>query len=245
MAILNLKKTNPDQSPANTLEEEKPLVEATPYQKKIIALKKKIIFSLSIFATIVVIIFSFNLYDTKHQSGHVEELSSIKNAINDLQLKIAGSEEKSNETKKYNTLWVAANDKKKDFNGIKIADINSNFDSLAKKYSISEPTITISVPETLSDGIYQLQNLEVNLINCNISFKSLTDRLALDFINDFTDDLPGYIIINDLSIKKDKKEGYTEQELIDISNGKFPSLVSNRISFSWYFFRRKPKLITK
>jgi len=244
MAMINLKKANPDISAKNALEETKPL-EATPYQKKIAALKKKIIFGLSLFVMIVIIIFSFNFYDTKLQSNHIKELSAIENRASDLQMKISGSEEKSNETKKYKKLWVAASSKKKDFNGIKIADINSNFDSLAKKYNISEPVITISVPEVLSGGIYQLKNLEVNLVNCSITFNSLTDRLALDFINNFIDNLPGYIIINDLSIKKGKKESYTEEELIDISNGKFPSLISTRISFSWHFLKRKPKLITQ
>ncbi len=217
----------------------------SPYQKKINHLKKQIVFGLSVFAVIVVIITSFNFYDTLSQENHAEEISIIETEISDLKMKISGSEEKINDTKKYKQLWISANDKKKDFNGIKIADINNNFNSLAQQYKISEPTITISVPEVLTNGIYQLQTLDANLINCNISFNALTDRLALDFINDFIDDLPGYVIINDLTIKKNKKEGYNDQELTDISNGKFPGLVSTKISFSWYFLKRKPKPISQ
>lgn len=241
MAIMNLTKSK--KNPPTNSAEIKPEVKkpASPYDKKIASLKKKIIISLSLFATIIIIIISLNFYDKKSLESYSGKFSALETEITELETKITSSEERVNETIKYKKLWVSANSKKKDFNGIKISEINEKFNSLAEQYNITNPTITVSLPEILNTGVYQLQILDVNLINCNISFNALTDKFALDFINGFIADLPGYVIINDISIKKDKKEGYSDQELSQISNGKFPNLISAKVSFSWYFLKHKPK----
>ncbi len=216
--------------------------ETDPYRKKIANFKKRIIFHLSAFLTIIIIIIAFSFYDTIYQKNNAEQIVNMKTQISDLKIKSADIEIKINNAKKFKQLWIAASSKKKDFSGIKIADVNNNFNSLAKKYDITKPSITISAPKILKNGIYKLQTLDVNLVNFNISFDSLTDESALNFINNFTDSLPGYTIISNLAIKKSRKAGYSKKELVEISNGKFPNLISSKVSFSWYFLKRKPKL---
>jgi hypothetical protein len=244
MAIMNLNKSKKD--PASNSVPTKPEVKkpASPYDKKVTNLKKKIIVSLSLFAIILVVIISLNFYDKKSLENYSAKFSTLETEIGELETKITSSEERVSQTNKYKKLWISANSKKKNFNGIKISEINDKFTSLAEQYNITNPTITISLPEILNTGIYQLQILDVNLINCNIGFNALTDKFALDFINGFIADLPGYVVINDLLIKKDKKEGYSDQELNQISNGKFPNLISAKVSFSWYFFKHKPEPVT-
>ncbi len=239
---LQMKKNKPkNQDTENKIPQKAP--ESDPYRKKIINLKKRIIFGLSTLFITLIVIFAFNFYDKKANENNAEQISTIEAQINDLRTKSAGTEAKINDAKKFKRLWTNASDKKKNFNGIKVADITDDFNSMAEKEDISKPLITLSVPEVLKNTTYQLETIDVNLINCTMNFEALTDRAALDFINNFISKLPGYVVINELSIKKTKKEGYSDQDLIDISNGKFPSLISSKVSFSWYFLKRKPKQI--
>jgi hypothetical protein len=216
-------------------------LETDPYRKKIIHFKKRIVFGLSALALILVVLFGFNFYDKASQENNVEQITLIEAQLNDLRTKSAGTEAKINDAKKFKQLWILADNKRKNFNGIKISDVNNDFTSLAEKNNITKSSITLSVPDILKDGVYQLQTLDVNLVNCNIAFDALTDRAAIDFIESFINSLPGYVIINELSIKNNKKEGYSTQDLADISSGKFPNLVSGKVNFSWYFLKRKPK----
>jgi hypothetical protein len=215
--------------------------ENDPYRKKIINFKKRIIFGLSELALILVVLFGFNFYDKASQENNIEQVTLIEGQLNDLRTKSTGIEAKINDARKFKQIWILADNKRKNFNGIKISDVNSDFTSLAEKNNITKSSITLSAPDILKEGVYQLQTLDVNLVNCNIAFDALTDRAAIDFIESFVGSLPGYVIINDLSIRKTRKEGYSTQDLADISSGKFPNLVSGKVSFSWYFLKRKPK----
>lgn len=229
-------------SPENKIDPKVPTT-IDPYRQKILNFKKRIIFGVSTFGVLLVFIFSFNFYDRKTQDGDSEQIASMETQINDLRNRASGTEAKINDAKKFKRLWTNASDRKKNFNGIKVVEVTNDFNSLAEKNDISKPSITLSVPEVLKNGVYQLETLDVNLINCTITFEALTDRSALDFIDSFVNSLPGYVVMSDLSIKKSKKESYNEQELVDISNGKFPNLISGKATFSWHFLKRKPKQI--
>ncbi|EFK95015.1 hypothetical protein LDC_2973 [sediment metagenome] len=228
-----------NQVPDNKAEPKTTVID--PYNKKIINFKKRIIFALTAFAIILAVMLAFNFYGNASKENDAEQIAIIEGQISDLRNKSAGTEAKINDAKKFKLLWMNANKQKKNFDGIKVADITNDFNSLAEKNNITKHSITLSVPDVLKEGVYKLQTLDVNLINCSMSFDALTDREALDFIESFISGLPGYVVINDLSIKKTRKEGYSSQDLVDISSGKFPNLISGKVNFSWYFLKRKPK----
>jgi hypothetical protein len=63
--------------------------------------------------------------------------------------------------------------------------------------------------------------------------------MALAFINEFIDNLPGYAIIDDLSIKKAQDAGYSNDDLISISTGKMVGSINVRLEISWYMLKKK------
>ena len=70
----------------------------------------------------------------------------------------------------------------------------------------------------------------------SITFEALTDKLAVDFLRDFINLLPGYVIVNNLELRRGA-ESYGDDALVKISNGEFLNLVSGKIDFSWYYIR--------
>ena len=215
-------------------------LKTSAYNKKILSLRRKITVNAAVSAFIIILIIAAVFVNSIITKGNDEDIEIVNTKINELKTKSANIETRIIEVKTYRQVWANANTKTKNFDGVKIADVNSSFNLLAEKYGIGKPTINISVPEILKGGIYDRQVLDVNLINCTINFDSTTDKVAIDFIDNFLSSLPGYTTINDLSITKGKKDGYGDIDLLDISTGKIAGLTSVKTSFSWYFLKRKP-----
>jgi len=209
-------------------------------QKKTKYLKHKILriscigSSLLILLTIMIVYYQYLTKDCN------EEIVLLNYKIDELRKRSNNLEARANDIKKYQQAWVRGDAKKKNFDGISIANINNIFHNLSEKYQLSESSINISVPEIVKGGIYNSQNFDVYLIKCAMDFNALTDKVAIDFINSFLDYSPtGQIIINDLSIKKTKKDGYSYSDLVNISTGQFKGLTAAKVSFSWYFLKYK------
>lgn len=209
------------------------------YQKKVSSLKHKIILSFTISGVLMLILLVFNIYNNASTERDQEKINSLNSQIADLKNKSADIETRIKDATQYKKLWDKADAKKKDFTGIKVNDVTDTFSKLSEEYSIMSPTIKLSLPEVLKNGIYNRQVLEVNLINCVISFTAVSDSIAMSFINSFLNTLPGYVIINDFSITKTKKGSYSESELVNISTGKSTGAISGKVNFSWYFLKTK------
>ncbi|MES2677038.1 MAG: hypothetical protein V4612_01815 [Pseudomonadota bacterium] len=209
------------------------------YDKKISHLKHKIIFNICICGALLVIIMSIIFYSQYLVTGNNEDVRNLNAQIEALRNKSANIEARVNDAKKYKQIWIESAEKKKNFDGIKISDLNDSFKNLAEKNNLSGAVINISVPEVLKEGVYNRQALDVYLVNFVLTFDALTDKIAVDFISSFLNSLPGYVVINDLSIKKNKKEGYSDEDLINISSGKINGLIAVKVNFSWYFLKRK------
>ncbi len=213
-------------------------VKSRAYQKKIIGLKSKIVFGFSIAGFLLVALLSIWFYSRNLSQKNINELNSVDKRIEDLKNESNNIEAKIKDAKKYKQVWAEVDSKKKEFDGIKISDLNEKLKNLADQYEVSA-AINISIPEILTGGAYDRQSLEVHLVNCTITLTALTDKAALDFLQSFLDTLPGYKIVSDLSIKKTKKDGYGISDLIEVSNGKSKGLVSGKVSLSWYFLKHK------
>lgn len=216
-----------------------PTTKNSAYVKKVSSLKHKIIFHICCFSALVIAIVMIIFYGQYAMQNSDEDIRNLNVQIADLTNKSNNIEAKISDARKYKQIWMNASQNNKDFNGIKISDISDKFKIIADQYNLSKPSISISAPETLKDGIYNRQVLDVNLVNCVANFEALTDKIAIDFINNFTSTLPGYVIISDVQIKKIKKEGYSDEDLMDISTGKISGLTSAKVDFSWYFLKLK------
>lgn len=209
------------------------------YDKKASHLKHKIILCLCFSGAFLVVIIAIIFHSQRMVTMNEKDVSLLNAQIGDLKNKSANVEARVGDAKKYKQIWIKADEKKKNFKEIKISDINVGFKALSDQFNLSKSSINISVPEILKDGVYSRPTLDVHLVNCVVNFDALTDKIAVDFINTFVESLPGYVIINDFSIKKNKKGGYSDADLINISSGNFGGLISAKVSFSWYFLKHK------
>jgi competence protein ComGC len=209
------------------------------YKQQNYHLKRNII--LVFFISILIFIFVLGLleYNRRVHINNSLDIVSIENQISDLEKKSADIEAMVRDAKRFKVLWDKTNEKKKNFTEKKISSISEDFTSLAKEYNISKSSINISVPQILSTGVWKTQNLDVVLINFNISFDAMTDKLAIDFIRKFINGLSGYIIVDNFEIKKNLQGEYSNDMLVKISNGEFYGLVSSKINFYWYYPKQK------
>lgn len=211
------------------------------YKSKVKLFKKRIIFNLSAFTFFAIFISATYFFGQNAISENESDIRNLNARIADLTNKSGDIESRINEVKKYNKIWTSADEKRKNPGKIKISDINDRFNLVAAKYNLSLPKITIAAPEALKGSAYDNESFEVQLVNCTIEFKSLTDRVAINFVNDFLGGIPGYVVISSLEIKKNKKEAISDADLAEIKAGTNLGLVSSRAAFSWYFLKDKPQ----
>lgn len=208
-------------------------------QKRISNIKRKIIFGLlvSIGLTVIISIIWFYYSDLKKTSDM--QLNQIVNYIANLKNKTSDIELKVNDAKKYKQIWRNTKESQRKFEGANINQINEDFTQLSEKYNIINPTIKISVPEVLKGGIFDRSTIDASLSTISISYDALTDVKAIAFIREFIDDLPGYVVISEFSVKKNLESGFSNTDLVNISLGKFISGVSTKVELSWYILKKK------
>lgn len=207
---------------------------------KILELRKKIIKNATVAAIAFLLFCGSVFYKSYINSKLQKESETILNETSAIQSQSQEIQSKTIEIKKYLAIWNNLDERKKSPSAIKMDDVNNSLSSNAVKYNISSPIIKVSVPESLPDSSFNLTTLTPSFATIDLTFKALDDVKALLFINDFTESLPGYVVINDAEVKKDKN--YTDEDLIAISSGKGSGIIEGKVSFSWYTFRdKKPK----
>ncbi len=204
---------------------------------KIIELRKKIIFNITISGAAVVVFCGCLFYNSVKTTQLKKVAETLTLETSQLQLQAEELQSKTLDIKKYLAIWGNLDEKKKSTSGIKMDEINSSLSSNAIKNNISSPVIKVTVPETLSGGVFDSSTITTSYATVDLDFKALDDRRALSFINDFTNSLPGYVVIKNFEIKKDKN--YSDEELVAISTGKGSGIVDGKITFSWYAFKDK------
>lgn len=204
---------------------------------KIQYLRKKIITNLSILGALLAIFAAALFYNIHARSALEGKVSEIKNEASQFKSQALELESKNNELTKYIELWRSISKEKKNTSGIKMDDVNVRLKTVAEKYVISSPNIKITLPETMKGGVFKRATVNILLTNVSLNFFAATDARALMFINEFTNSLPGYVVITSLTIKKDKK--YTDGDLVGISTGNSAGSVSGKVDFAWYLCKKK------
>ncbi|MFT6332696.1 MAG: cell division protein FtsL [Lentimonas sp.] len=217
------------------------------YDKKKSYLKRQIIISVIISGIFLMIFIAINIYYKNSMSSEKRELKKISREIIELNNKSDDIESRVNDVKKYKPVWLKVDKKRKDFEGIKISNISDIFKKIADDYDINNFSINISAPGILKDKHYDNTTFNVNLVDIKLNFTSFTDQAAMDFIASFLDIMPGYVVINNISLVKSKKEFYTDSELVKISTGQIKGSVTSSVDFHWYFLKYKDtiKPVTK
>jgi len=207
-------------------------------KRKVSSIKKKIIVNIIIAVIFIVTIFIIYGYCRFLQEDNTVKLKEFTQHISELKTNTASLETKINEGKKYKEIWKSINEKKRSFDGVKVSEVNEKFRSLAGSYNLLNPVIDISVPEKLSGGIYNRKSSDVLLSSVVIGFSAVDDVRAMAFIKEFTDNLPGYVVVDDFHISKTRD--YTDDDLVEISLGKLNDLaVTVKFGFSWYVLKKK------
>jgi len=202
---------------------------------KINKLKKKLTISLIVtFAMLTSIgglIFMYFFLNSSFLNQYdkiIMEVANIKNKTSEI-------EKKSLENKKYMQLWSQINESKKSMIGIKVEDMKKIIDNLAEKYSISNTTFKVSVPENYSPSIYKNETISILYTIVEISFNSYHDVKAIQFVNEIMSNIHGYPIITKFELNKDND--YSVKDYFDISTGKIFGSIRSKLVFSWYVYK--------
>lgn len=204
---------------------------------KILELRKKIIVNASIAGVTLVLFCGCIFYNIHHSAKVKEDADKITNETAEIQSKTADLQSKTLDIQKYMATWRNLDESKKSANGIKMDEVNNLLNSTATKYNITTPNIKISLPEPLNDGVFNCKTISVSSTTATLTFKALDDVKALLFVSDFARALPGYAVINNLDIKKEKD--YANNDLVDISTGKASGVISGSATLYWYAFKNK------
>ncbi len=202
---------------------------------KIPNLRKRIYTNLSISAILLGIFLSIIYYQSYRKKTSEDEAKKVESDINDIKSKTNQIKNKILEAKKYQEIWGSISENKKFIGSLKIDDVTSRIDSLAEKYSIEKPAIRMTIPEEMSGSIFKRSTVLVTASQGNLSFEAVNDLKAIGFISELVRSAPGYIVISNFEIRRNKK--YSEQDLIKLSSGQPSGAVIARADFYWYIYK--------
>lgn len=199
-------------------------------------LKNKITINFFISA-ILGVLASGSIYYRLHQEQASEKtINTIKSEILHLETQKEELENKIVEIKKYRKVFKTLTAQRKDTSGINFDTINSKLELVSMKYNVDNSVIKVSFPENLTNGVFNMSSIAMVSSSVNLSFNAISDVEALSFISEFLDSLPGYTVVNDISIKKTKE--YTSTDLISISSGRKSGNISGQVQFYWYVYKQ-------
>ena len=204
-------------------------------------LRRNIIINLSASLALMLIAASIIFYTFEHTANSDTEIAKIRSTAIEIKSQARELESKTNDAKKYKEVWKTIGDNRKSTQVIKMEEVNAILDSLAEKYTISNYNLQVVLPENLNSGIFNRKTLDVTYTSGTMSFDALSDVRALSFIIEFFNKLPGYPIIT--NIEFGKTQPYNNLDLVNISLGKNAAAVKAKISFSWYTFKEKEKVV--
>jgi len=204
---------------------------------KIQSLRKKITINFSASAILLLIFCSIIGYIFYEKNTVEDKVAVIKKEAAQIRVKANALEVSTIEVKKYRELWKTLTDNKKNTNGIKMNEVNSQLTLIADKYNILNSSIKIVLPEFAKDPQFKRSTITIMMTTANLTFTALNDVKAISFVNEFINSLPGYPVITNFEIKKSKS--YTTQDLIDITSGKGTGAISGKVDFIWYAYKEK------
>ncbi len=195
-----------------------------------------LVIALILFISLIAIIFYLkNLEDSQNQ-----ELKNIQMQTVDIIVKTSEIESKMIDIRKYREIWNLIGENKKIIRNVKIEEINKILDDVAKTHNILGPKIQLTMPQKINNGNIKKKSFDVFYSSGILEFVAFDDVLAVEFIEDFSKNMPGYLVITLFEIEKVKD--YSMQDLSEISKGTKIGAIKAKINFIWYNYRGKEKL---
>ncbi|MCE3233287.1 MAG: putative rane protein [Rickettsiaceae bacterium] len=194
------------------------------------ALRKKTITKSAVYGVLLACVISISTYLGGVSDSIDEKYNFLKNDITALSRKLDGLSEKALEFSESARVWEEFTPEQQKLQGLRINLAKDLMDRLQTEYKISNVKMSFSKPEELKE-VYVTDTVSVVSSDVNIDFSSITDENVFNFIGAVMAEYPGYVQINSLSIvrTKDVEKGV----LVDIAEGKIPSMVDVRMNFSW------------
>jgi len=202
---------------------------------KINKLKKKLTIYIGIAILMITLIGVLIFMYFFLNSSFIKEFDKITLEVTNIKEKTSEIEKKSLENKKYMKLWSQIDDQKKSLNGIKVDDLKKMIDTIAEKYSISNSTFKVSVPENFSSSVFKNETISILFTIVELNFNAYHDIKAIQFVNDVMNNIHGYRIINKFEIFKERE--YDVKDYFDISAEKIFGIVRGKLVFSWYVYK--------
>jgi hypothetical protein len=164
--------------------------------------------------------------------------TSLRNESQSLRDQIGSIKEKIQVSDKAIIEWEGGINKKHEVRkGVQIDLAKTLIEQLKKKYRIQGLTINISAPEK-RDGITNTRFIDVQYSKLTLNFIAHTDIDAYLFISDLQKQLPGYVIVKELSLIAVNQ--ITEEILIGIEKGDKKDIVSVKVDMLWQDLADKP-----
>lgn len=204
---------------------------------KITVLKRKITLSLVLSALLLSGSIAFYMFTADHLNNLKSQKKRIDLGTSRYNSKISDVRNKAIEVKKYLGMWDKISDNKKITAGIRMDDVNATLNQLSRKHNITNHKITVALPKEIKTGIFKRTTISTLHTVAFLEFKSINDLTALTFVTEFINSLPGYAVINRLTLEKEKN--YQIVDLIKISTGKGVGVINGEVTISWYAFKNK------
>lgn len=205
---------------------------------RIIQIKKRIAISSVIAASFAGLLTLGINYSNEQNDSVVERIGRVQSENSQIKSKTEEFKNRSIEIQKYSTLWKQIPQNRKSSDGIKMNDINTTLSKLAGKYVIHNQSIKLNVPEIIDFGPFNRKSYNTVVATSSIDFIAVDDVRALQFLDEFFKEAPGYQIITSLSLKKTRD--YKNDDFIGISrNSSEAGAILGKVDFVWYAFKRK------
>lgn len=207
------------------------------YDKKVRNLLVKLSLYIIIFVILIIFLIGINIYRATLMDFDNKNIAELRNYISIISSQSSKINSNLALAKKYNERWQNASEEKKSTRGVEPNLINTQIFELAKKYNISKYDFTMSVPQVADIKIdSERKILELFYSNCKISFNTSDDVRAISFFEDLKNNITGYVVIENYSIRKNNE--YSFEDLVRISKGQGEGAIGVSIDFKWYVAKK-------
>jgi hypothetical protein len=169
-------------------------------------------------------------YDASAKSEQREQaLQLVKMGLINMEQEIKKAEEALK-------IWSEIKDQHKKLNGLEIESAKFVMDKLKLQNSLTSMQVNLSNPEPWPTEFTTTQ-VEVMNSDVKIGFSTFKDADTFNFLYDIARNLPGYVLIDNISISAIDR--ITEEDIIKIKAGQLNKVITADVNFKWLDFKQK------
>ena len=157
-----------------------------------------------------------------------ERSGATKNSA--LNKKFNETQKKYTEVEAAKEIWNKVKDSPLD--GLKVDKVYAAVEELKKKYYIrKDMQLSIDAP-VIAHGVEAIHNLTLKSSNIHMSISAMTDIYAMQFVQDFIKQVPGYFTITGFTLVRGE-QNINDEVLKKIINREYPGIVRLDIDLLW------------